>query len=114
MKKMFITGGAGFVESNAAHHFYKKKWQVYIFDNLSRKGTFFNIKWLKKNNVRFIKGDIRKFNELSKTLSNINPHVILHCAGQVAVTTSFLNPSFSKYLILFLRNLEKKTRSYLF
>ena len=49
MKKMFITGGAGFVESNAAHHFYKKKWQVYIFDNLSRKGTFFNIKWLKKN-----------------------------------------------------------------
>ena len=46
----------------------------------------------KKTNVRFIKGDIRKFNELSKTLSNINPNVIIHCAGQVAVTTSFLNP----------------------
>ena len=92
MKKIFITGGAGFIGSNAAYHFYKKKWQVYIFDNLSRKGTFFNIKWLKKNNVRFIKGDIRKFNELSKTLSNINPNVIIHCAGQVAVTTSFLNP----------------------
>ena len=48
MKKIFITGGAGFIGSNAAHYFYKKKWQVYIFDNLSRKGTFFNIKWLKK------------------------------------------------------------------
>ena len=93
MKKMFITGGAGFIGSNAAHYFYKKKWQVYIFDNLSRKGTFFNIKWLKKEtNVRFIRGDIRKFNELSKILSNINPNVIIHCAGQVAVTTSFINP----------------------
>ena len=93
MKKIFITGGAGFIGSNAALYFYKKKWQVYVFDNLSRKGTYFNIKWLKKNtNVQFIRGDIRKFNELSKTLSNINPNVIIHCAGQVAVTTSFLNP----------------------
>ena len=93
MKKMFITGGAGFIGSNAAYYFYKKKWQVYIFDNLSRKGALYNIKRLKKEtSVRFIKGDIRKFNELSKILSNINPDVILHCAGQVAVTTSFLNP----------------------
>ena len=93
MKKIFITGGAGFIGSNAAHYFYKKKWQVYIFDNLSRKGTFFNNKWLKKEtNVKFIRGDIRKFSKLSKTLSNINPNVIIHCAGQVAVTTSFLNP----------------------
>ena len=37
MKKIFITGGAGFIGSNATHYFYKKRWQVYIFDNLSRK-----------------------------------------------------------------------------
>jgi len=93
MKKIFITGGAGFIGSNAAYYFHKKKWKVYIFDNLSRKGTYFNVKWLKrKTNIKFIKGDIRKFKELSKRLSNINPDVILHCAGQVAVTTSFLNP----------------------
>lgn len=93
MKKIFITGGAGFIGSNAAYYFHKKKWQVYIFDNLSRKGTFFNVKRLKREtNVRFIKGDIRKFSKLSKILSKINPDVIIHCAGQVAVTTSFLNP----------------------
>ncbi len=27
MKKIFITGGAGFIGSNAAHYFYKKKWE---------------------------------------------------------------------------------------
>ena len=48
MKKIFITGGAGFIGSNAALYFYKKKWQVYAFDNLSRKGTYFNVKRLKK------------------------------------------------------------------
>ena len=39
MKKIFITGGAGFIGSNAAYHFYKKRWQVYIFDNLSALKT---------------------------------------------------------------------------
>lgn len=93
MKKIFITGGAGFIGANASDYFYKKKWKVYVFDNLSRKGTIYNIKWLNKNsNIKFIKGDIRNFSYLSKTLAAINPDVILHCAGQVAVTTSFLYP----------------------
>ena len=96
MKKIFITGGAGFIGTNAAKYFSKKKWQVYVFDNLSRKGTTYNIRWLKKNtNIIFIKGDIRNFNNLSKTLTSIKPEVILHCAGQVAVTTSFINPMYS-------------------
>ena len=70
MKKIFITGGAGFIGTNAAKYFSKKKWQVYVFDNLSRKGTTYNIRWLKKNtNIIFIKGDIRNFNNLSKTRS---------------------------------------------
>ena len=43
MKKIFITGGAGFIGSNAAEYFIKKKWKVYIFDNLSRKGTRVNL-----------------------------------------------------------------------
>jgi len=93
MKKIFITGGAGFIGSNASKYFAKKKWQVYVFDTLSRKGATYNIKWLKKNtSIIFIKGDIRNFNNLSKTLASINPEAILHCAGQVAVTTSFINP----------------------
>ena len=93
MKSIFITGGAGFIGSNAANYFYKKKWKVYVFDNLSRNGSSLNIKFLLKGkNIKFIKGDIKNFKKLSKTISKIKPNVILHCAGQVAVTTSITNP----------------------
>ena len=93
MKSIFITGGAGFIGSNAANYFYKKKWKVYVFDNLSRNGSSLNIKLLlKRKNIKFIKGDIKNFKKLSKTISKIKPKVILHCAGQVAVTTSITNP----------------------
>jgi CDP-paratose 2-epimerase len=93
MKSIFITGGAGFIGSNAANYFYKKKWKVYVFDNLSRNGSSLNIKLLLKGkNIKFIKGDIKNFKKLSKTIYKIKPNVILHCAGQVAVTTSITNP----------------------
>jgi len=29
MKKILITGGAGFIGSNAAEYFFKGKWKVY-------------------------------------------------------------------------------------
>lgn len=93
MKKILITGGAGFIGSNAAEYFFKKKWKVYILDNLSRKGSAFNLKRLKKNiKVIFVKCDICNFKDLSKIIKKINPQAIIHAAGQVAVTTSFLNP----------------------
>lgn len=93
MRSIFITGGTGFIGSNAADYFSKKKWKVFIYDNLSRNGSNYNLSWLlKKVNIKFIKGDIRNYELLKKTLKKIKPEVILHCAGQVAVTTSFTNP----------------------
>jgi len=93
MKSIFITGGAGFIGNNAARYFNKKNWKVYVFDNLSRNGSSSNIRLLlKETNIKFIKGDIKKFKKLSKEIAKIKPNVILHCAGQVAVTTSIIDP----------------------
>ena len=47
MKTIFITGGAGFIGSSAAEFFAKKRWNVYILDNLSRKGTRINLNRIK-------------------------------------------------------------------
>ena len=92
--KILITGGAGFIGSNLSNYLLAKGWEVTIVDNLSRNGTWENLVWLKNNhrysklNVNII--DIRNFNEIKRIISKVN--VIYHLAGQVAVTTSFLNP----------------------
>ena len=91
MNKIIITGGAGFIGSNAAEYFHKKKWKVFVIDNLSRKGAKINLTRIKKK-VFFKFGDIKNKNFVNNFLKKIKPNVILHCAGQVAVTTSIKNP----------------------
>lgn len=92
-KKIFITGGCGFIGCNAALFFYKNDWEVTIFDNLSRKGTENNLDWLASNGkFNFIKGDIRNYSEILSALKKEKFDFILHLAAQVAVTTSIINP----------------------
>lgn len=92
MKKILITGGAGFIGVNAAAYFSKLGDNVVILDNLSRKGSEKNISWLLKEYPKtlFKKTDIRDFDELKKIINEVD--VIIHLAGQVAVTTSISNP----------------------
>jgi len=92
MRKLLITGGAGFIGSNLASYFASKKYQVTIFDNFVRYGTKENARWLKKNfnNIEIIQGDIRKIKDLQKVISN--KEIIFHLAAQVAVTTSVADP----------------------
>lgn len=90
--KLLITGGAGFIGSNLAHHFLKKNYDVTIFDNFERKGTGDNSDWLKKSfpEIKIIKGDIRRMPDIKKAVRNQD--VIFHMAAQVAVTTSVIDP----------------------
>jgi CDP-paratose 2-epimerase len=93
MRKL-ITGGGGFIGSNFAHHAATQDDEVIIFDNLSRKGAAENINWLIKShkNVKFINGDIVNDFSLLRSEINNNIDVVYHFAGQVAVTTSVINP----------------------
>ncbi len=92
-KRILITGGAGFIGVNAAEYFLNKNYEVTILDNLSRKGTELNLKWLrsKKKKFRFVKADVVKD---PKILANECKKVgaVLHLAAQVAVTTSVQQP----------------------
>jgi len=93
-KKFFLTGGAGFIGSNYVRRLILRGEDVTILDNLSRKGSNANLDWLKKetgkNSFELIKGDVRDFELLRKSLKK--PDVIVHLASQVAVTTSVVNP----------------------
>jgi len=92
----FITGGAGFIGCNLAAHHLQQGNTVTVFDNLSRLGTQHNLAWLRQNfsdiNLKFVQGDIRDFETLLLAVSNAQPTLLYHLAGQVAVTTSVQNP----------------------
>jgi CDP-paratose 2-epimerase len=92
--KILITGGAGFIGSNIADRFLKKGNEVYIFDNLSRRGTAWNLKWLQHSyrKAKFIRGDVRKYSDLLNTFKKIKFDIVFHFAAQVAVTASVVNP----------------------
>lgn len=93
-KHIFITGGVGFIGVNAAERFAKEGWQVTVFDNFSRRGVDINAaylqeKWAKA--VTIVRGDVCK-DQKALDEAAATHDVILHLAGQVAVTTSVLEP----------------------
>lgn len=90
----FITGGAGFIGSNYAYRLLQRGEQVTIFDNLSRDGASRNLKWLEESfgpkAFRLIVADVRESARLTEAVRGSD--VIVHLAGQVAVTTSVTHP----------------------
>jgi len=92
-KKIIITGGAGFIGTNVAKHFQKNN-HIIIIDNLFRKGTEKNLKYLKNNfSIDFKNIDISKENAINDILHNYpNIDIIFHLASQVAVTSSVIDP----------------------
>lgn len=88
-----ITGGAGFVGSNLADRLLSQGERVTIYDNLSRTGTERNVHWLKSRHgerLTLCLGDIRDAASVANAVERAT-HVF-HFAGQVAVTSSMVDP----------------------
>ena len=70
MKKIVVTGGAGFIGSNLVKFLLKKNYFVINIDNLSYSANPYNLKYIKNNkNYRFYKVDINNKKEVSDTIS---------------------------------------------
>jgi len=97
--RVLVTGGAGFIGSNAAEFFAEKEDDVIVFDNLSRaqllgkscKNPEHEWNHLKKyNNIQLIEGDVTNFEQLKEACKDVD--VIIHAAAQTAVTASLDDP----------------------
>lgn len=91
--KYLVTGGCGFVGSNLAAKVLKENEELFILDNLSRFGSTANLAWLHtKGNFKYYPSDIRNNNDVESVIKEVKPDYIFHLAGQVAMTTSIVNP----------------------
>ena len=93
-RKWIVTGGAGFIGCHAAARWHREGDEVVVVDNLSRRGAEENLGWLREQGViDFVKLDIRDRDGVDALLKlHSDADVVLHLAGQVAVTTSVLDP----------------------
>jgi len=94
MSKFVVVGGAGFIGCNCVERLVKDGHEVIVVDNLSRKGTAANLKWLQSfGTFEFIKADIRDADAMVNVFSDHGDcDTVFHLAGQVAVTSSVTNP----------------------
>ena len=92
--KIIITGGAGFIGCNAAARYIRRGDDVVILDDLSRRGAEANLRWLESvGPFRFTKTDVRRSAEVAAAFAaHREAGLVLHLAGQVAVTLSVSDP----------------------
>jgi CDP-paratose 2-epimerase len=92
--KTIITGGAGFIGSNAAGRCIRRGEDVVVVDNLSRPGVANNLEWLRQQGtLEFVRLDIRDGDATARLFhQHRDADRVLHLAAQVAVTTSVTSP----------------------
>jgi len=88
MKKILVTGGAGFIGSNLVEDLLKKNYSVTILDNFD-SGYMKNLSEF-KDQIQVINGDIRDNNLVDKLVKNTS--CVFHLAAMVSVPESIEDP----------------------
>src|SRR4051794_40057568 len=88
-KRIWITGGAGFVGSSLAIHLkeVRPECEIVAVDNLRRRGSELNVPRLKSAGVTFVHGDVRRLEDLTAIVPQ--PELIVECSAEPSVLAGY-------------------------
>jgi dTDP-glucose 4,6-dehydratase len=89
MKKVLVTGGAGFIGSHFIRRFLKTRtdWELVNFDKLTYAGNLANLKDVEGNpRYRFVRGDVCDLTGLEKAAQGVE--AVVHFAAETHVDRS--------------------------
>ena len=95
MKKILITGGAGFIGSHVVRLFVNKyaDYQIYNVDQLTYAGNLENLVDIEEQpNYTFIRADIADAEAMQKVFQEVRPEGVIHLAAESHVDRSIKDP----------------------
>ena len=87
-KKIFITGGAGFIANTLIKHYVENN-KIVVYDNFHRD-TPTGSSIANHPNIMIIKGDVLDFELLKTSMAGVD--VVIHAAGIAGIDTVIKNP----------------------
>ena len=94
MKKLFVTGGAGYIGSHTVVELMEAGYDVVVYDNLSNSSpvALDRVYEITGKRVQFIEGDIRDKQKLNEVFAQNKFDGVVHFAGLKSVSESIGQP----------------------
>lgn len=94
MKRILITGGAGYIGSHIAVELLEKNFDVIVYDNLSNssKESLRRVEKITGKKLKFYEKDVLDKEDVKKVLNDEKIDVVIHCAALKAVGESVKKP----------------------